>query len=98
VLEKLKLLLNKENDDNIDELLVVLISLCKEEAYIYCNLDEYDEALDYIVIQMVIERFNRIGSEGTTAQSSSGASATYDSFYSQKVERMLNKHRKVKCV
>lgn len=98
MLEKIKLLLNKENDDNIDELLYTLITLCKEEAYIYCNLEEYDEALDYIVIQMVIERYNRIGSEGTTAQSSSGASATYDSFYSQKVERMLNKHRKVKCV
>lgn len=98
MLDRIKLLLNKENDDGIDELLLVLITLCKEEAYIYCNLDEYDDALDYIVIQMVIERYNRIGSEGTTAQSSSGASATYDSFYSQKVERMLNKHRKVKCV
>ena len=98
MLEKLKLLLNKENDDNIDDLLITLIALCKEEAYIYCNLEEYDAALDYIVIQMVIERYNRIGSEGTTSQASSGASANYDSFYSQKVERMLNKHRKVKCV
>lgn len=98
MLDRIKLLLNKENDDGIDELLLVLITLCKEEAYIYCNLDEYDDALDYIVIQMVIERYNRIGSEGTTEQSSSGAKAVYDSFYSQKVERMLNKHRKVKCV
>lgn len=98
MLEKIKLLLNKENDDSIDELLLTFIALCKEEAFIYCNLEEYDEALDYIVIQMVIERYNRIGSEGTTAQSSSGASATYDSFYSKKVERMLNKHRRVKCV
>lgn len=98
MLDRLKLLLHKEDDDTIDELLMLLITLCKDEAYIYCNLDEYDEALDYIVIQMVIERYNRIGSEGTTAQSASGASATYDSFYSKKVERMLNKHRKVKCV
>lgn len=97
MLEKLKLLLNI-SDDNSDELIKLLIKLCKEEAYVYCNLDEYDEILDYVVIQMVIERYNRIGSEGTTAQSSSGASATYDSFYSQKVERMLNKHRRVKCV
>lgn len=97
MLEKLKLLLNISGDDS-DELIKLLIKLCKEEAYVYCNLDEYDEILDYVVIQMVIERYNRIGSEGTTAQSSSGASATYDSFYSQKVERMLNKHRRVKCV
>ena len=98
MLNKIKLLLHKENDESVDELLLTLIALCKDEAYIYCNLEQYDEALDYIVIQMVIERFNRIGSEGTTAQSTSGISMTYDSFYSQKVERMLNKHRRVKCV
>lgn len=97
MLDKLKLLLNISDNDS-DDLIKLLITLCKEEAYVYCNFDEYDDTLDYIVIQMVIERYNRIGSEGTTAQSSSGASATYDSFYSQKVERMLNKHRKVKCV
>lgn len=98
MLNKIKLLLHKENDESVDELLLTLIALCKDEAYIYCNLEQYDETLDYIVIQMVIERFNRIGSEGTTAQSTSGISTTYDSFYSQKVERMLNKHRRVKCV
>lgn len=97
MLDKLKLLLNIK-DDASDELLVVLISLCKEEAYIYCNLEEYDEKLDAIVIQMVIEKYNRIGSEGTTSQSSSGASASYDSFYSDKVVRLLNKYRKVKMI
>ena len=98
MLDKIKLLLHKEDDESVDELLLTLISLCKDEAYIYCNLEQYDEALDYIVIQMVIERFNRIGSEGLVSQSSSGVSAQYNEFYSPKVERMLNKHRRVKCV
>lgn len=97
MLDKLKLLLNIK-DDTADELLAVLVALCKDEAYIYCNLDEYNDKLDAIVIQMVIERYNRIGSEGTTQQQASGASATYDSFYSDKVTRLLNKHRKVKMV
>jgi hypothetical protein len=65
MLEKIKLLLNKANDDSVDELLATLIALCKEEAYVYCNLAEYNEKLDFIVIQMVLERYNRIGSEGT---------------------------------
>jgi len=43
-----------------------LISLCKDEAYTYCNLPEYNAKLDGAVIQMVIERYNRIGSEGAT--------------------------------
>ena len=97
MLEKIKLLLNCF-DDNQDELIATLISLCKEEAYIYCNLPEYDSKLDFIVIQMVIEKYNRIGSEGTTSQKSSGVSANYNSFYSDKIVRLLNKFRKVKTI
>ena len=70
----------------------------KEEAYNYCSLPEYDSKLDFIVIQMVIERYNRMGSEGTTSQNASGVSATYSDFYSDKVVKMLQKHRKVKMV
>ena len=97
MLEKIQLLLNLQNDLQ-DELLVTLISLCKEEAYNYCSLPEYDSKLDFIVIQMVIERYNRMGSEGTTSQNASGVSATYSDFYSDKVVKMLQKHRKVRMV
>jgi len=98
MLEKIKLLLSRADDDTADELLNTLISMSKEEAYIYCNLPEYDKKLDNIVVSMVIEKYNRMGSEGTTSQSSSGVSASYDSFYSDKIVRMLNKFRKVKMV
>jgi hypothetical protein len=97
MLDKIKILLNIQ-DDAQDELLSTLMGLCREEAYVYCNLPAYNEKLDFVVIQMVIERYNRIGSEGTTSQSSSGVSADYDSFYSDKVVRLLNKYRKVKTV
>jgi hypothetical protein len=98
MLDKIKLLLSKSDDDTVDELIQTLISLCKEEAYVYCNLDSYSDKLDYIVVQMVIERYNRIGSEGATSQSSSGVSNSYDSYYSEKVRKALNKHRKVRMV
>ena len=98
MLQKIKLLINKVNDDNEDELIATLISLCKDEAYHYCNLAEYNNALDYIVIQMVIERYNRIGSEGALSQSTSGVSTDYTNFYSDKVVRQLNKHRKVRSI
>lgn len=98
MLEKIKLLLSKVDDDTVDELLNTLISMCKEEAYIYCNLPEYDKKLDNIIVSMVIEKYNRIGSEGATSQSSSGVSASYNDFYSDKIVRMLNKFRKVKMV
>lgn len=98
MLEKIKILLNRADDDSLDELLQILISLCKEEAYIYCNFTEYNSKLDAVVIQMVIERYNRMGSEGATAQSTSGVSVTYDDFYSDKVRVMLNKFRKVRAI
>lgn len=98
MLQTIKLLINKINDDNEDELIATLISLSKDEAYHYCNLAEYDSALDYIVVQMVIERYNRIGSEGALSQSTSGVSTDYTNFYSDKVVRLLNKHRKVRTV
>lgn len=89
---------NTAQNEQTDKLLRALISLCQDEAYNYCNLAEYDDSLDYIVVQMVIERFNRIGSEGATSQGVSGMQTTYDSFYSEKVRKLLNKHRKVKTV
>lgn len=97
MLDKLKLLLNI-HDDEQDELLVLLINLCKDEAFTYCNLEEYNEKLDFIVIQMVIERYNRIGSEGATKQSASGVSTDYDDFYSEKVVKQLNKHRRLRTL
>jgi hypothetical protein len=97
MLDKIKLLLSII-DDTADDLLNTLIAICKEEAYIYCNLPEYNEKLDNIVVFMVIEKYNRIGSEGTESQSASGISATYESFYSEKIVKMLNKHRRVRCV
>ena len=98
MLDKIKLLLNIQDDDTQDELIATLIALCKDEAFNYCNLTEYNSKLDGAVIEMVIERYNRIGSEGAIQQSFSGVSMTYDSFYSDKVRWMLNKHRKVKMI
>ena len=100
MLERIKLLLNKfdVDDENFERLLQTLITLCEDEATAYCNLDEYDDAMDYVVVQMVIERYNRMGSEGATEQKSSGVTTTYDSFYSEKVRKLLNKHRKIKTV
>lgn len=100
MLERIKLLLNRFDckDPEFDHLLRVLITLCEDEATAYCNLPEYDEILDYIVVQMVIERYNRMGSEGATEQRTSGVTTVYDSFYSEKVRKMLNKHRKLKTV
>lgn len=97
MLDKIKLLLGIAGDDK-DELIQTLISLCKDEAIDYCNLEEYTSKLDSAVIQMVIERYNRLGSEGLSSTTSSGIKEEYSSNYSNPVIRKLQKNRKVKCV
>lgn len=97
MLDKIKLLLNIVNDDK-DDLIQTLISLCKDEAIDYCNLTEYNSKLDSAVIMMVIERYNRLGSEGLGSTTSSGIKEEYLSNYSDNIIRKLQKNRKVKCV
>ena len=97
MLDKIKILLNI-TDDSQDDLLQVLVSLCKDEAIDFCNLSEYTEKLDSAIIAMVIERYNKIGTEGQTSISSSGISDSYIDGYSEIVLGKLIKNRKVKCV
>lgn len=97
MLDKIKILLNL-SDVNQDDLLDVLIGICKDEAMEYCNLNVYSSNLDSAVIQMVIERYNRIGTEGVTSVSSSGIKEEYSYNYSQHIINKLKKNRKVKCV
>lgn len=97
MLDRIKLLLNISNDEK-DELITTLITMCKDEARAYCNFKEYKTELDNIIVYMVVESYNRLGSEGTTSQQASGISASYESFYSDKIIRMLNKHRRVRTV
>ena len=84
--------------DDVDEMLSILIGLCKEEAYVYCNLPSYDTKLDFVVIQMVIERYNKMGTEGISKATSSGLTEEYMYDFSAPILKKLRKNRKVKCV
>lgn len=97
MLDKIKLLLNITNDDK-DDLLLTLIGICKDMAIDYCNLEEYDSKLDSAVIEMVIQRYNGMGSEGLGSATFSGIKEEYNSGWGIQILQKLRKHRKVKCV
>ena len=97
MLDKIKLLLGF-TDNTKDELISLLIALCKDEATEYCNLDVYSSKLDSAVIQMVIEKYNQMGAEGLTSVSSSGVKEEYSMTYSKQILNKLRKNRKVRCV
>ena len=73
MLEKIKILLGlADEDESRDDLISTLIGLCKDEATDFCNLEEYNSKLDSAVIGMVIERYNKIGTEGVSSVSTNG--------------------------
>jgi ribulose bisphosphate carboxylase small subunit len=72
-----------------------LITYCQEEAVAYCNLAAYDASLDSAVVQMVVERYNRIGAEGVNSSSSNGISESYLDGYSAPVMSLLQSKRKL---
>lgn len=99
MLEKIKMLLGiTEEDESKDDLINLLISLCKDEAVDFCNLPEYDSKLDSAVISMVIERYNARGTEGLTSVSGSGVNEHYKDGYSSNIISALVKNRKIRCI
>lgn len=76
--------------------LSALVEICKEEATDYCNLDEYTEKLDNAVVQMVLERYNRINNEGIDSTNASGIHETFHDGYTASTTKMLQKHRRMK--
>ena len=78
MLEKIKLLLGFSSDDTeINEKILLLISLATARLKnLLGNIDPPEE-LDYILIDVVTARFNRIGSEGLTSHSIEGESLSF---------------------
>ena len=79
-------------------LIDTLIEMTTEEAINYCNLEEYTTKLANAVVEMVVERYNKVGSEGILNTSASDVKESYVNGYSESTINLLNKSRKVKTV
>lgn len=96
MLEKVKLLLGIA-DNTKDDLLTLLIEQAVEEAIIYTHNECVDE-LNTSIIQMVVYKYNRIGTEGVDSEGYSGVSFQYTSDYPENIMRGLRAKRKVVLV
>jgi len=78
MLEKIKSLLNFASDDSdIDDKLNNIIELTTSKLKSKLGGIDPPDELDYIVIEVAIKRFNRIGSEGLASHSVEGESLTF---------------------
>lgn len=99
-LQDVKLLLGIK-DDSRDDLLNLLIDNAQTQLLGRLQvLDEVPPSLEYIVPELVVRRYNRIGSEGMSSETVEGHSATYDDndllAYEFEIDRFLNTIRKPK--
>lgn len=60
------------------ELLNSLIRRSNKQVLNYLKTKELPEELEYIVVELVITRYNRIGSEGLNSENSDGVSFSYN--------------------
>jgi len=97
MIDNIKILLGI-TDASKDTLLQLLINDAKDFATAYCNLEIYETKLDNIIIKMVIERFNKLGSEGINSKNYSGISESYADDYNPTIYKQLNKNRRLKML
>lgn len=91
MLNKLKILLNITDNDT-DNILNILIELCTTEAAQIANMS-YEPSMDTAIIQMVLFRYNKLGTEGMAAETYNGASFSYENDYPEAVYRLLRKRK-----
>lgn len=98
IIEDVKILL--DISDNLqDDLLEQLKKQVESHFKVYANIDMIDEKYNFIIVDVVVKRFNRLGAEGMKVQSIQGASATYDYDDFKTYDNIINKiHHSVKGV
>ena len=84
-LDTLKTLLQID-DNSQDALLTTLIEQCEAE---YLRRTHQSETDDSVVNPMVIEKYNRLGNEGVQSIGYSGINETYESDYSEAVQKLI---------
>lgn len=69
MLDEIKIILGitDESSDTVDPVLKVLIKTVTARLLVLAGVTEVPDALRYIVTEVVIARYNRIGSEGVSS-------------------------------
>ena len=75
LLNRIKTLLNTEGNEN---LIYEIVNITESKILNYINASEMPKELEFVLIELSIQRFNRIGSEGIASESIDGKSVSYD--------------------
>ena len=75
LLNRIKTLLNIEGNEN---LIYEIVNITEAKILNYINASEMPKELEFVLIELSVQRFNRIGSEGISSESIDGKSVSYD--------------------
>ncbi|MBP3931718.1 MAG: phage head-tail connector protein [Peptostreptococcaceae bacterium] len=75
LLNRIKTLLGVTDND---ELIYEITELTKSKILNYINETELPNELEFVLVELAIQRYNRIGSEGISSESVDGKSVSYD--------------------
>ena len=64
--------------DNQDDLLLEILRVTEERLLSYTGLRDLPDDLQWLLVELAAQRFNRIGSEGFSSESVDGNSVSYD--------------------
>lgn len=94
ILEKIK----RRSDSAInqsDELINDLIEETQEEIKEYIHREDIPPSLEGSLIELVVIKCNRLGTEGISSESFSGVSTSYINGFPRHIEKKLRKCRKL---
>ena len=75
LLNRIKTLLNIEGNE---ELILEIVNITEAKILNYINVTEMPVELEFVLIELAIQRFNRIGSEGISSESIDGILNVFD--------------------
>ncbi len=93
MLDTIKILLGVCNNSE-DLIISTLIEITTQEIKSYCNVDTV-QGLESLLIDMVVYKYNRLGTEGLTAENYGEVNYTYTSDYPDNIKRLLDKNRRM---
>ena len=77
LLNRIKVLLGINDYDNA-ELINEIIELTKSKILNYIDKTELPKELEFVLVELSIQRYNKIGSEGISSESVDGKSVSYE--------------------
>ena len=78
LLNRVKTLLELGYDNDNDGLIYEIVEITKAKILNYINEIELPKELEFVLVEMAISRFNKIGSEGFSSESTDGKSISYE--------------------